>query len=241
MKLFLLTLIAFLLFSPAISAQKRFSKSYPASRNITMRLINRSGTITVIGWNRNEVKVTAQMEAPAAKIVPDVSNDDLTINVVRDNQGRGDVGDVNFEIKVPFNSAVDIETKMGNLTVRDVSGSMVRAKISLEGDITLSNVNVNTVMADNGIGDIFFDGDLQTGGTYRFNLTRGNVNVRIPFTASFRLVATASDSRSIELGSFSNPGLSFVSQGRKLVGSVNDGRASMTILNKRGTISFIAR
>lgn len=241
MKSFLLLFFAFLIFSPAGWAQKRFSKTYPASRNITMRLINRSGTITVIGWQRNEVKISALMEEPAAKIIPEATNDNLTINVVRDNQGRGDVGDVNFEVRVPFDSAVDIETKMGNLTVRDVSGAMVRAKISLEGDISLSNVKVNTIMADNGIGDIFFDGELQTGGTYRFNLTRGNINVRIPFTSSFKLVATTSDARNIDLGSFSNSGLNFFSDGRKLVGSVGDGRASMTILNKRGGIAFIRR
>jgi DUF4097 and DUF4098 domain-containing protein YvlB len=242
MKSFFLVIIALLILSPYVSAQKRFSKTYPANRNVRLQLMNRSGTVTVLGWERNEVRITAQMEAPSAKIEPEVSNESLLINVVRDNQGRGDVGDVNFEVRVPFNSTVDIETKMGNLTVRDVSGSMVRAKISLEGDISLSNIKSTTVMADNMVGDIFFDGELQQGGTYRFNLTRGEINIRIPFTSSFRLAATAPSSRNIELGSFSTGGgLSFVSEGRKVIGNVGDGRASLTILNKRGNISFIKR
>jgi hypothetical protein len=225
-----------------VSAQKRFSKSYPASNNIRLQLMNRSGTITVSGWQRNEVRVTAQMEAPAAKIVPDVSDRALVINVVRDNFGRGDVGSVNFDIKVPVGSTVDIETKMGNLTVRDVSGEMVRANVTSEGDITLSGVKSSSVMANNVTGDIFFDGEFQAGGNYRFATTRGNVNLRIPFNSSFRMVATAPSTRNIDLGAFSNNGLNFVSSDeRRVVGNVNGGGSTLTLTSRLGKISFISR
>ena len=222
-----------------VSAQKRFSKTYPASSNIRLQLMNRSGTVTVSGWQRNEVRVTAEMEAPAAKIVPDVSNDSLVINIVRDNYGRGDVGSVNFEIKVPIGSAVDIETRMGNLTVRDVSGEMVRANVTSEGDITLTGVKSSSVMANNVTGDIFFDGEFQAGGNYRFSTTRGNVNLRIPFDSSFRMVATAPSTRNIDLGAFSNNGLNFVSNDeRRVVGNVNGGGSTLTLTSQRGRIAF---
>ncbi len=181
------------------------------------------------------------MEAPAAKIVPESSNDNLTINILRDNQGRADVGSINFKVWVPYDSVVDIETKMGNLGFRDLSGSMIRAKIYTDGDITLSNVRANTVMAESSMGNIFFNGELQSGGTYSFKLTRGDINVHIPFSSSFRLAATASDPRNFELGPLANSGLSFTSGGRKVTGSIHDGRANMTILNKRGNIAFILR
>lgn len=239
-------ILAFLIFgvffiSPImVSAQKRFSKTYPASNNIRLQLMNRSGTITVSGWQRNEVRVTALMEAPAAKIVPDASNEALVINVVRDNYGRNDVGSVNFDIKVPVGSTVDIETKMGNLTVRDVSGEMVRANVTSEGDITLSGVKSSTVMANNVTGDIFFAGEFQAGGNYRFSTTRGNVNLRIPFNSSFRMVATAPSTRNIDLGAFSNNGLNFVSNDeRRIVGNVNGGGSTLSLTSQRGSISFI--
>ncbi|MEP6923179.1 MAG: DUF4097 family beta strand repeat-containing protein [Pyrinomonadaceae bacterium] len=240
-----LTLFALsaLIMSPTIaSAQKRFSKTYSASRNIRLQLTNRSGTITVSGWERNEVRVTAQMEAPAAKIVPDSTSEALVINVVRDNYGRGDVGSVNFDIKVPVGSTVDIETKMGNLTVRDVSGEMVRANVTSEGDITLSGVKSSSLMANNVTGDIFFDGEFQSGGNYRFSTTRGNINLRIPFNSSFRMIATAPSTRNIDLGAFSNNGLNFISSdGRRVVGNVNGGESSLTLTSQRGSISFIKR
>lgn len=181
------------------------------------------------------------MESSVAKMMPESSNDYLTINILRDNQGRGDVGSINFKVYVPYNSAVDIETKLGNLEVRDVFGSMIRAKITTDGDINLTNIKANTVMAESRTGSILFDGELQPDGTYSFKLTRGDINIRIPFTSSFRLAATASEANNIALGPLPNSGLSFASEGRRVTGSVRDGRANMTILNKRGTIAFISR
>ncbi len=165
----------------------------------------------------------------------------IYINLVKDNQGRDDVGNVNFTIKVPFNSSVDIETRMGNLSVSNIQGALVRAHISSEGDITLTNIYASAVAAENVIGDIFFDGDIQREGNYRFNSMRGNINLRIPFSSSFRLVATAPSTRSIALGSLSNSGLRFVSEGRRVIGQVGDGSATITVTNQRGSISFFGR
>lgn len=241
MKFLLFFIIASLVFSPAVWAQKQFTKTYPASRNVRFQLTNLTGTIVVVGWQHNQIKISALMEAPAAKFVPESTGDSLAINVVRDNQGRADVGSINFKVWVPYDSIVDIETKMGNLEVRDVSSSMIRAKISLEGDISLSNIKSDTVMAESLSGNIFFNGMLMSGGTYSFKLTRGDINIHIPFTSSFKLAATASEARNFELGPLANSGLSFTSNGRKVTGSVRDGQANMTVINKRGNIAFILR
>lgn len=224
-----------------IYAQKRFSKTYPASKNVQLHLMNRSGTVTVEGWERDEVRISADLESPAANIIPQNLSGKIYINVVRDNEGRGEIGSCNFTIKVPYSSTVDIETKMGNLSVSSVRGSRVRAHISTDGDITLTNISVGLVDAQNGIGDIFFDGEIQEGGTYRFISTRGEINLRIPFTSSFRLVATAPSTRSISLGAFANGDLNLVGDGRRVVGRVNGGSASLTVTNQRGRISFIRR
>ena len=230
----------FVSFESEVFGQKKFSKSYPATKNVRLQLTNRSGTVTVEGWNKDEVRITASLEAPVANIVPQNQSGTIVINVKKDNQGRGEVGDANFVIKVPFSSTVDIETMVGNLNVSNVNGGFVRAHISSEGDITLTNISAASVAAENVIGDIFFDGEIQGNGTYRFVSTRGNINLRIPFRSSFRLVATAPSTRNISLGSFSNGGLSF-GDGRRVVGRVGDGSASLTVTNLRGTISFISR
>ena len=220
--------------------QRRFSRSFPAAQNVRLHLVNRSGTVTVEGWNRQEIAITATMEAPAAAIIPQNIEGTIFVNLVRDNQGR-DVGNVNFNIRVPNTASVDIETVIGNLNVTNVRGGLVRAHISSDGDITLTNINAFTVSAQNGMGNIFFDGDLTPGGNYRFASMRGDINLRIPFTSSFKLVATAPSTRNISLGSFSNEGMNYLGDGRRVVGKFGDGSSTLTVTNQRGSISFIRR
>jgi len=67
----LLSVVFFLLiFAPSSQAQKKFSRTYPAGQNVRLQLMNRSGTVTVEGWNRPEISITATLESPAAAIVP---------------------------------------------------------------------------------------------------------------------------------------------------------------------------
>jgi hypothetical protein len=238
--LFLSVVFFFAACTNEIFAQKRFSKTYPAAKNVRLELTNRGGLVEVQGWNRDLVEIKADLEAPAATIIPQNLSGRILINVVKDNQER-EVGSCNFFIKVPYSSSVDIETKMGNLRVSDVRGMLVRAHVSSEGDITLTNIFSSKVDAQNLIGDILFDGELQEAGTYRFISTRGEIGLRIPFTSSFRLVATAPSTRSIDLGAFANNGLDFVGDGRRVVGRVNGGSASISVTNHRGKISFLPR
>lgn len=203
--------------------------------------MNRTGTVTVEGWNRSDINISAYLEAPAANIEPQNLSGTIVINLVHDNQGRNEVGNVNFTILVPYYAMVDIETKIGNLSVSNIRSGLVRAKISSEGDITLTNIGAGAVSAENVIGDIFFDGEIQDGGNYRFASMRGNVNLRIPFASSFRLVATAPSTRNISLGSFSNSGMSYLGDGRRVVGRFGEGSATLSVTNQQGNISFIRR
>jgi hypothetical protein len=236
-------MLALVLLCAPLSAysQKRFSRNYAATPNVRLQLLNRSGTVIVEGWNRAEVSISAFLEAPAANIEPQLIDGTIYINLVRDNQGRTDIGSVNFTIRVPFTSSVDIETKMGNLSVTSVRGKLVRAHITTEGDITLTNIEAENVSAQNGIGDIFFDGLLKPNGNYRFVSISGNINLRIPLVSSFRVVATAPSTRSISLGSFANENMRFVGDGRRVAGTMGDGSATLTVTNQRGSINFIPR
>jgi len=156
-----MSVVFFFALTGTASAQKKFSKTYPAGQNVKLQLMNRTGTVTVEGWNRTDINISATMEAPAANIVPQNLSGTIVVNLVKDNQGRNEVGNVNFNIKVPRSSTVDIETRMGNLNVSNVYGTLVRAHISSEGDITLTNIGAANVSAENVIGDIFYDGEVQ--------------------------------------------------------------------------------
>ena len=237
----LLSVVFFFALAGQVAAQKKFSKTYPAGQNVRLQLMNRTGTVTVEGWDRTDINISASLESPAANIVPQNLSGTIVINLVRDNQGRAEVGTVNFTIRVPYYAMVDIETRIGNLNVSNVRSGLVRAKISSEGDITLTNIGSSAVSAENVIGDIFFDGEVQEGGNYRFSSMRGNINLRIPFNSSFRLVATAPSTRNISLGSFSGGSMNYLGDGRRVVGRFGEGSAALSVTNQQGSISFIRR
>lgn len=226
--------------APAAFAQRRFSREYPAQPNIRVQLLNKSGTIEVIGWDKKIVRVTATMESPAAKMTPEVSDEGVLIDARRDN--REDVGDINFKIQVPVGATVDISTMRGNITIRNVRGEMVRARVSTEGDIELTGIRAQTVMAENTVGNILFDAELLRGGTYVLNSTQGDIQLRITAESGFRLMAVAPRTRNIELNGFAQQGeFEFFNDKRKVVGKVGDGGAALSTTNGRGSIVFMPR
>jgi hypothetical protein len=226
--------------SPAVFAQRSVSKRFPAGKNVRVELKNISGKITVESWNKDEIKITALLEAPSANVSPKLMGECVSIDVMGDNRGRGDVGAVNFRIQVPQDSSIDIETRRGDITISNIRGGLVRAHISTEGDITLSGISAVQVFAQNTIGDIFFDGGFSRGGTYQFQSTKGNISVRIPSDSDFRLMA-ASPTRKITLGEFWNNGFKSLGDGRKFVGDVGDGRSSVMVTTFQGSITFLRR
>ena len=240
---FLILLMVFVVGAANVSAhaQSHYSKSFPARHNVRLRLTNWTGSIKVLAWDRDEIKVVAYLESPAAKFTPVVQADSVEIDVVRDNPGRSDYGSVNFVVQVPTGSTVDVETRIGDITVNGVQGTMVRAHVSTEGDVSLTGIHAYNVIAENISGNVIFDGELQQGGSYSFASTTGNINVRIPASSTFRLNAMAPGTRNIVMGGFSTSNLLFIGEGRKVVGNVGDGRATLDIRNQRGSISFFKR
>lgn len=223
----------------AVNAQQQMSKRYPGGKNVRVELRNISGTIVVESWNKNEIRLVATIESKNANVVPKQVNDCLIVDVMGDNRGRGDVGDINFKIHVPVNSSVDVETIRGNISVSNIRSGLVRAHVSTEGDIELTNVSATHVVAQNVIGNIFFDGEFSSGGTYEFKSNKGDITIRIPGNSAFRLVA-ASPTRQIKLNDFWNNGFK-TQDGRKYVGDVGDGRSSVSVTNFSGQITFLRK
>ena len=236
---FALAIVTALCLSTATLAQQHLSKRYQTGKNVRVELRNISGTIVVESWNKDEIRLSATMESPNAHIVPKQMDESLIVDVMSDNRGRGDVGDVNFKLQVPVSSSVDLETRRGQISVSNIRGASVRAHVSTEGDIELTNITAGQVIAQNTIGNIFFDGEFSTGGTYEFKSTKGDITIRIPGNSAFRLVA-ASPARKITLGEFWNNGFK-TQDGRRYVGDVGDGRSSVSVTNFSGQITFLRK
>src|ERR1700681_3028646 len=77
-----------IVFAASALAQQRVSRQYPAGKNVRIELKNLSGTITVETWPRDEIRITATMEAPAVHFNPRQTDPGLVIDIVADNRGR---------------------------------------------------------------------------------------------------------------------------------------------------------
>ena len=236
----LLAALVVLVSGTSALGQQRVSRNFPAGKNVRLELKNLSGTITVETWQRDEIKITALMEAPAVHFNPRQTDAGLVIDIVGDNRGRGEVGDVNFRIQVPARSSVDLETRRGQITVNNIQGDLVRAHVWTSGDIQLSGVNATRVFASNTMGDIYFDGEFASGGTYEFKSGQGTISLRLPANCGFRLVATA-PAKKISMGQFWHDGMKLLGEGRRIIGDVGDGRASVTVTTYQGNINFLRR
>ena len=232
----LLTLMSL---SSTAGAQQKLSKRYPAAKNVRIELRNISGTIVVESWNKDEIRLSATIESKHALVLPRQIDQNLVINVMSDNRGKGDVGDINFKLQVPVNSIIDLETKRGNISVANIRSDLVRAHVSLEGDIELTNINASNVVAQNVTGNIFFEGEFSLGGNYEFKSNKGDITIRIPGNSNFRLVA-ASSARKIALNDFWNKNFK-TQDGRRVVGDVGDGRSSVSVTNFSGQITFLRK
>ena len=78
-------ILAFLLIlgvSAEAFAQQKVSRHFPTGKNVRLELKNISGTITVETWAREEIKITATMEAPTARFNPRQTDAGLVIDIV---------------------------------------------------------------------------------------------------------------------------------------------------------------
>ncbi len=158
-----------------------FDKTVAADARGTVEISNVAGTIHVIGWDRQEVAVHANLDEDVERVDVTSSKGRTVVKVVLPNMSWGhNGGDAELEVRVPNQSEVqatavsaDVETQKltGMQRLQTVSGE-VRAELSMSdfqaktvsGDMRLYgsgqpiNIRVSTVSGDitldRGAGDI---------------------------------------------------------------------------------------
>ena len=184
---------------------ERIEKSFPLSANGRVSVSNVNGSINVIAWDRNEVKLVAVKTAETKERLADV---DIKIDARPDyfsvetdyGQDRGWKTDsdrqwrnnnnvtVDYELSVPRGAMLnEIETVNGSATVNDFSNfvkvSAVNGTVragNLRGTADLSTVN----------GEVVADFDrLAAGSKIALETVNGRVNLTIPSDSNATLRA----------------------------------------------------
>ena len=116
-------------------AQEEIDLSKSASSDGSVEISNISGSIRVIGWDRDEVKVTGTLGKGVERLDFDVDGRETEIEVVYPKFGRN-VKSSHLEIHVPEKSLVAVETVSASIDVSKVQGNVQLESVS--GDVTVT-------------------------------------------------------------------------------------------------------
>lgn len=123
----------------------QIERTISATQNVVLSLCLASGNITVHGWERPEVKVTAaslrQLELQGGGMTPSQRVEVLASNSASPQSGRLLISDCravsDMEINVPRGATVEIKLRNGDIEVNEVAEARAR---NASGDISISRV-----------------------------------------------------------------------------------------------------
>ena len=207
----------------------KFDRTYTPQGPAHVIISNTTGDIIVSSWHKKTVQVRANA-APSVMIQDKVSGDEISISVKRDiiRMGRAD-----FEVFVPENTSISIKNVMGRIEVQGVTGHVTVDTI--DSDVRLTGVHGPSVDVKVTSGDISFDGDLEGEGPYSLQTLKGDLDVSLPESTSFNLVARAL-SENINLGAFISS-MTGTNRGPKSIsGTYQKGGARLSLTTYLGRI-----
>ncbi len=186
---FSITVVAVSADSPA-----HFEKTYPLQHPAHLTISNVNGSIRVGSWDKRSILVRATT-ASFVSIEDQIVGDDISISPKRNLR----LGHADFEVLAPSETSVTIKNIVGEIELRGITGHV--SVHSFDSDVRLVRLSSPSVDVLVTKGDIFFDGELQEGGSYSLQSMKGDLDVTVPTTTPFNLNARAL-SENINLGSF---------------------------------------
>ena len=128
------TVLTLLLAAPPARAQTRLEQSRPAAADGLVDIENMSGSVKVVGWDKNEVTVTGTLGRRAEGLDFSSTGNRTRIEVETHGSPHGVRSDL--EISVPAGSRVKVEGFDANITITGVTGAVYAETVN--GSITQS-------------------------------------------------------------------------------------------------------
>lgn len=185
-------LLLFVACMPALAgADERVDQRIAAPADGTVSIENLAGSITVSGWERNEVRLEGELDDRVERLEFENDASFTRIKVIYPHNMRGDVDGSDLNISVPAGSRLEISGVSADIDVTGVNGAVradtvsgdigvdaatndyalesVSGNIRLDGTKPRARVKAATVSGDIRLGDV--DGELD------ISSISGNVSV----------------------------------------------------------------
>lgn len=149
--LLLLVLTFFLCTLPAL-AERPVDQTYPANANAAVSVENISGSITVMGWNRDEVQITGTLGDDVEELSVNASGDRIHIEVDLPEGRNRRLSDASAQLTIhmPRGGSLSVETVSASIDASDLDGALelesVSGNISVSGNA--SSIQISAVSGD---------------------------------------------------------------------------------------------
>ena len=144
-----LTTILLLMFAGSAFAGEAVNKTLDADANGTVNVSNISGSVTVEGWDRNQVEVTGELGNGVKELIFERSGKEIVIKVKVPRFNTRDAS-ATLMIHVPQNSALEVSTVSANIDAKGVQGAQELQSVS--GNVTTisygASIELGTVSGD---------------------------------------------------------------------------------------------
>jgi len=148
-----------LLLSSAVCAQQAVNERAAADPDGKVDVYNVAGTVTVQGWDRNEVEVTGTLSKEVERLEFKASGKSTVIKVVIPRNTKN-VGRTDLTISMPAASRLRVDSVSADIKVRGLLGEQDLETVSGEID---SQVMVQELDAETVSGDILVTGQGKAG------------------------------------------------------------------------------
>jgi len=214
--------------APCAQAQQKVEARRSAAADALVEIDNPAGSITVTGWDRNEVVVTGDLGAGASGLEFTGSGSRLRVGVDTERNPHGVIS--SLEIHVPRRSRLQIESFAGSIVVAESSGTISAETVN--GSITIGG-QAKEISAESVNGSVQISG----ASTHtRAETVNGSVVVR---GASGELDASTVNGRlEVSGGSFDRAHLETVSGSLSFDGGLSSG-ATLEAETVSGSVTLV--
>jgi DUF4097 and DUF4098 domain-containing protein YvlB len=188
------------------AAAEPISEKLAADPQGQVEISNTSGSVTISGWNRNEVEVAGELGEGSERLEFTSSGGITRIKVVLPKKSRN-VDESELDIRVPTGSRLAVNTVSADINVEGVTGAQRLQSVSADittaagsEDVEAKTVSGDIVVVGSGkrglltITTVSGDANVQrVAGEVNANTVSGNVNLELGDTSRSRLRSTSGD------------------------------------------------
>jgi hypothetical protein len=137
-----------LCFTLTICYAETIQKKFSTTANPSFLLRNYVGTVSVTGWDQNEIDIQGQAASDAIEVILMGGEQKVSVQAHPRREGLSpQEARLNLQIHVPHNAAVRVDSERGEIIIENLDGGLTIGGIGTAVAITKvsGNITVNTV------------------------------------------------------------------------------------------------